>query len=535
MHYPDLRAFLSMLEERGKLYHWTDPVDKDTELCPLLRVQLRGVPEPERKVLVFDHVTNAAGERYEMGVAANVYGLSDEIVALGMGCETPQEMLERWHHGLSHPIPPRLVDSGAVQEEVHVGDDLLSRGLDEIPVPVEEVGFSQVIRTGLPMITQDPETGIRNVGTYNGFLRDRDRIVTAIGLGQHAMRYHWQTARRRGEDLPLAIVIGATPNVMQTGSARIPYGTDELAVAGGLTGEPVEIVRCKTIPVEVPAHAEIVIEGMLSTDVMEPRYAFGEYPGYMNVEQHYSPILRVTAITHRKNALFTPVLVGFPPSDSNALTSLTRAGMVYHTLRYAFGLPVADVSFPQMSGGNDLGVVRLEKGAGRQVWSVLHSTASLLTAGKYIIAVDEDVDIRDMDLVIWAMTYRVKPERDIQLIRGRFASLDPAFGPTGSSRGHTDTPGGPRDYFRVLIDATRKGAFPPLALPKREYMERALERWNADPSRPRPRLRMPWHGYTLGYWREDDQQLADLITAGDYKTVGRIAAEMLVKADEVAD
>src|SRR5581483_1593407 len=273
--YPrDLRQLLDLLDSHGKLYRFTEAIDKDSELVPLLR----GLHGPERKVLLFEDVRGANGQRFDMRVAAGVYGLSEEIFALGMNCATPQDMLERWHQALEAPIAPVVVDGGPVQEEVHTGDDLLSRGLDEIPAPCEEVGFSQMIRTGVPMITRDPETGISNVGTYNGFFHDRARMVAGIYPPQDAMRYHWQTARRRGEDLPVAIVVGAMPNLIAVGSARIPYGLEELAVAGGIAGEPLEMVRCKTVPLEVPARAELVIEGMLSTTTMEPKLAFGEYP-----------------------------------------------------------------------------------------------------------------------------------------------------------------------------------------------------------------------------------------------------------------
>src|SRR5579859_2856081 len=162
-YYRDLREFLAELERRGKVYRFKEPIDKDTELGPLLRVQLRGVPPAERKVLLFEDVRGAQGQRFEMQVVAGVYGLTDEVVALGMGCETESEMLEKWHQALEHPIAPVLVEQGVVQEEVHEGAELKTCGLDEIPAIVEEVGYSQVIRTGVPMITRHPETGLTNV------------------------------------------------------------------------------------------------------------------------------------------------------------------------------------------------------------------------------------------------------------------------------------------------------------------------------------------------------------------------------------
>ncbi len=523
-YFRDLREFLAELERRGKVYRFREPIDKDTELGPLLRVQLRGVPPDERKVLLFEDVRGHAGQRFGMRVLAGVYGLTDEVVAWGMGCQRPEDMLEQWHRALARPIPPVIVESGPVQEEVHQGEELRQCGLDEIPAIVEEVGYSQVIRTGVPMITRDPETGLTNVGTYNGFFRDRDRICAGIGPGQDAMRYHWQTARRRGEELAVAIVVGATPNLILVGSADMPYEVDELSVAGGIAGAPLELVRCRTVPLEVPARAELVIEGYLSTELLEPRLAFGEYPGFMQAENNTRPVMRVTAITHRQDALFTPVLVGFPPSDSNTISSVVEGGMVYHNLRYECRFPVKDVYSPNPSPATFI-VIQLEEGAGRNVWQVLQAAAGLTASSKYLIAVDHDINPRDLDMLVWALTWRVRPESDIVVLKGRHPGLDPSFGATGSSRGRMDQ-SGLREYYRVLIDATMSGAYPPLALPKREYMERALDIWRQHPDLPQPQLRPPWHGYELGYWSEEDQTLADLIAQGDYKAVGRIAAQM---------
>lgn len=530
-YYQDLRAFLAELERRGKVHRFPEPIDKDSELAPLLRIQLRGLPEADRKVFVFEDVRGATGQRFDMPVVAGVYGYSEEILALGMGCENPVDMLEKWHDAMEHQLPPRIVDSGPVQEEVHVSDDLLECGLDMLPAPVEEVGFSQIVRTGVPMITRHPETGEINIGTYNAFFRDRTRICAGIGPGQDAMRHHWQAARRRGEELPVAIVVGCTPDLMLVGSCDLPYEVDELALAGGIQGEPLEMVRCKTVPLEVPARAEIVIEGYLSTEVLEPRLSFGEYPGYMQLELNNRPIMRVTAITHRKDALFTPVLVGFPPSDCNYISAFVNAAMVYDGLRYRARLPVEEVYSPHV-GPATFFVVRLQQGGGRQVWQVLNAAASLCESAKYIIAVDHDIDPRDPDLLLWALTWRVRPEDHILVMKGRHPGLDPSFGATGSPQGRMDQ-SGLGDYYRVLIDATMTGSYPPLALPRRQYMDRALEIWKLHEELPEPRLRVPWYGYEMGYWSEEDQQMADLMVQGDYRAVGRMAERMQVSTDEV--
>lgn len=523
-HFKDLREFLAEVKRRGRLYGFTEPVNKETELMPLFRVQMRGMPDKERCVLLFEDVRGADGRKYSMKVAAGVYGASTDFVTWGLGCESVQEALERWHEGLTHPLAPVVVDYGPVHEEIHIGAELKEIGLDELPVPVEEPGFSGMLRTGTPMITKDPESGVRNVGTYNGFLRARDRMVAAVGSIHDAMVHHWSKARRRGEPLPLAIVVGATPVVMLVGSARIPYGIDELAVAGGIGGSPLELVRCKTIPVEVPATAEIVIEGLMSTETAEPRTPFGEYPGYLNMEENYRPVLHVTAITHRKEAIFTPVTVGFYPSDTNAVWGFAHEAMLYHQLRYGAGFPVEDVHFPETAGGSDFCLIRLRQRRGLNPWSVLEAAAG--SAGsKFFVVVDDDINIRDNNNLLWAIAYRVRPESDVQLVPGRSPGLDPSGSPPGTGHGRMESRLVGHQYGKLLMNATRKWAYPPVALPAKEYMERALEIWGRHEDLPQPKLEEPWHGYTLGVWSEEDTESARLIIEGKYLEVGKKMAE----------
>lgn len=532
-YYRDLREFIAALDERGKVHRFHRRIDKDTELMPVTRIQSRGLRAEDRGVLLFEQVTDAHGGNYEMRVATGVYGGSNEIVALGMGCDSPRAMLERWHRAVERPIAPTIVASGPVHEVVHVGEELDRVGLDMIPVPVEEPGFSQMIRTGLPVITRDAETGITNVGTYNGFFRDRTRIVAGITLSRHVIQVQLQSWRRAGEEMPIAIVVGATPNVMLTSSAPLAYGLDELAVAGGLAGESLEVVRCKTIPLEVPAHAELVIEGRLSPELFEPRLGFGEYPGYLNIERHLMPVMTVTAITHRENAIITPVTVGMPPSDTNMLCEVCNSAIMYERLRYEHGFPVDDVHFPEMAGGTDYCIIRLEEGADARVASeILETAADSYAMGKYWVVVDNDIDIRDPGVLTWALTFRVRPEKDMVFRPGRWASLDPSYEVPHAHRGEVEPPGDLDTQCRVLIDATRKGPYPPVALPRREFMERAHQIWNEEAGLRRPALRFPWYGYELGSWEEEDQQLADLIVKGDYKEVGRRAAKLQVTLDE---
>lgn len=532
-NFQDLRGLVNLLEERGKLLRFRGEINKDTELIPFFRIQMRGVPEAERKVFLFENVVDAKGKRYDMPVLVGVYGGSEEILAIGMRCGSYVEMLENWHDSLTRPIPPVLVDSGPVQEEVHAGDEIKQLGLDELPVPVEDPGFSGMIRTGVPMITKDAETGIRNVGAYNGFFRARDRMIAGIGPSKHAMAHHWEAARRRKEGLPIAIVIGCTPEVMLAASAAIPYGADELAVAGAVAGSPIELVRCRTIPLEVPAHAEAVIEGVISTEIMEPLLPFGEYPGYFRVDLNIRPIIQVTAVTHRKNAMFTPLLVGFPPSDDNLISGFCQSAQLYHRLKYECHLPVEEIYLPQSGGGSNFCLIRVREGTSQPTVSQILEEAEKGTQSKYVVALDADIDLREPELLIWALSFSTQPKEDFRIVPGHSAGLDPSAAPTGSGRSRPSSTEG-RKFSRVLINATRKWPYPPVGLPGKEYMERALRLWREHKELPMPRLKEPYYGYHLGYWNRELQEYADLIARGEYLAVGEKMAKLQtrIKGDE---
>jgi 4-hydroxy-3-polyprenylbenzoate decarboxylase len=523
-YYRDLREFVAELDRRGKLWRYSEPINKDTELIPFHRLQLRGVPAEDRRAILFERPVSSRGTEYSMSVLAGVYGASRDIHVLGMGCNSPAELQERWHQALSHPIEPVLVESAPVHEEVHTGKELEEAGLEALPVPVEEPGYSGMIRTGTPMVTRDPITGKRNAGAYNAFFRSRTRMAAGIGSNRQSFQ-HWLAHRKQGELCPVAIVVGPTPNFMAAASAPIPAEMDEYAAAGGLVGEPMELVRCKTIPLEVPATAEIVIEGWFDSDLLEPRVAFGEYPGYLNPDWNQIPVIHVSAITHRRDAIFTPVLVGFTPSDTNVLWGPTQAGVLYHKLRYEQGLPVLEVHHPEVSGGSSMTVLRMERDSRERGWETLEAAARL-KGSKWFIAVDEDIDPSDPELLLWALTYSIRsPDEAVRWTPGRGAGLDPSAAPPHAGKGQVSRVISGSPLQNAMVNAMRPWAYPPVALPAKEYMERALELWHHAPDAPELKLRAPWHGYTLGHWTEDDQLLARLMTEGEFLQAGDLLAE----------
>jgi UbiD family decarboxylase len=279
-YHKGLRDLLEVLERHGKLVRISRPIIKETQLIPLVRLQFRGQPESLRKAFLFENVNSVTGKKYSGSVAVGTFAASREVYALGMMCDA-SNIGQKWVEALTHPIQPAIVHSGLCQEEVHVGQDLLENGLDELPVPVNTPGFTGALRTTAShVITKDIETGVQNCGCYAGKFLDRNLIGLSIGPTHHGS-IHWRKSKEKGITLQAAIVIGAPPNVAYTSVASLPYGVDELAVAGGIANEPLEMVKCKTLDLAVPAHSEIVIEGEVSVDRRVGSASFGEFTGYM--------------------------------------------------------------------------------------------------------------------------------------------------------------------------------------------------------------------------------------------------------------
>ncbi len=284
-YYKELREQITALEEAGKLVRVKREINKDTELHPLVRLQFRGLPETERKAFLFENVTDARGRKYQGSVLVGSHAASKDVYAIGLKCK-PEEIPQRWATARKSHIPPVIVESGPAQEEVHMGPTLLEHGgLDEFPIPVSTPGFDNApYLTAGNWISRDPENGIRNVGNYRGMIKSATRIGI-LNVPSKDLRTMWEKCRKMGKPLEAAIAIGPVPAIGYCATVRFPYEVDEMAVAGGLAGEPMQLVKCKSIDLEVPATSEIVFEGELPTDSMEREGPFGEFTGFMAPEQ----------------------------------------------------------------------------------------------------------------------------------------------------------------------------------------------------------------------------------------------------------
>jgi UbiD family decarboxylase len=339
--YADLREHLAALEAAGLLIRVQRPIDKDTEMHPLVRWQFRGgIPEAERKAFLFENVVDGRGHHYEMPVAVGVLAASRRIYSVGMGCPA-EEIGARWREARHHPITPRLVDDAPVHEIVRTGADLdvPYGGVDGLPIPISTPGFdiAPYVTCG-NWVTRDPETGIQNIGNYRAHVKSPRRVGMNASIELTPGIYqHWQKAKARGEALPAALVVGGPPVIAFAAVQKLPYDLDELAVAGGLVGAPINMVRCRTVDLLVPAESEIVIEGLIDTRWLEPEAPFGESHGHVNL-QEYNPFMEITAICHRRDAILTSMISQVTPSESSLIKLVGYEPLLLDHLRDHLGL-----------------------------------------------------------------------------------------------------------------------------------------------------------------------------------------------------
>lgn len=536
--YPDLRDHLLNLEGKGLLRRVTRPIDKDSEIHPLVRWQYRGGIRPQdRKAWLFENPVDSRGKTYDIPVAIAALAANEAVYLTGLGVDEVGELGPKWAHAMNNRIDPVVVDEGPCQEVVRQGDELDAEGMgvDEIPVPISTPGFDNApYSTCSHWFSVDLETGVQNIGNYRGQMKQRRKVgMFPCGLGQD-IYVHWEKARAMGRSLPVALVLGGPPAVSYAAVQKMPYGIDELSVAGGLVGEPIRVVKCKTVPLVVPAEAEIVIEGYINTDYYEPEGPFGESHGYMHPRQ-LNPYMEVTAITRRRDAIFVGFISQVTPSESSMIKKLGYEPLFLNFLRNTLSIKsVTKVTMHEpLTNLRKLIVINFDKSRNEsQVWRALHAASAFNQGvGKIIVAVDEDIDGNDAAAVMWAMSYRMKPHKDVEIIGHREKGHAPPFLGASDSRDvatHSD----PADDSAMLVDATLKEPFPPISLPAKQYMERAREIWE-ELGLPELRPEAPWFGYSLGQWDEELEREAELAVQGRYFETGDKLEALRVPVEEL--
>ena len=515
----DLQQHLQDLDRAGLLVRIDRPINKDTQLHPLVRWQfLGGIPADDRRAFLFTNVIDAKGRKYDMPVVVGAFSASARIYALGMG-QKVEDIGNAWLKAIQNPIPPVRVEHAACQEVVVTGAALREKGggVAALPVPISTPGFDAApYLTATLCVTRDPETGVQNMGTYRAGLKATDRMAVRMvarpgGAGGYI---HWLKYRERKEPMEIAIVIGAAPIVEFTGPQKLAIDVDEMAVAGGLAGRPIPMARCVSVDLDVPADSEIVIEGVIDTSILEPEAPFGESNGYVALEAFNMP-MRVTAITHRKNAVFASIISQVTPSESSTIKIVAYEPVYLAHLRDQLGIRGVKrvVMHEPLTNLRPVVFLQMARETPRtEVWRALQGTANFTAGvGKICIAVSEDIDPTNTDAVLWSMAYRSNPIEDVHITPWRGG----VQGANYSGREADST---------MLIDATLKHNMPPLALPRKEFMDEARGIWE-ELGLPNLTVREPWHGYTLGDWTETWEKFARRAVAGDWEINGLETAQ----------
>jgi 4-hydroxy-3-polyprenylbenzoate decarboxylase len=309
--------------------------------------------------------------------------------------------------------------------------------------------------------------------------------------------------------MPCAIVIGCAPVVAFTGPQKLAVDQDEMAVAGALAGYPIRTAKAVTVDLEVPADAEIVIEGLIDPELLEPEGPFGESHGHVALED-FNMSMQVTAITHKRAPVFVSIISQVTPSESSVIKRVAYEPMFLVHLRDTLSVKGIRNVVLHEPLSNIRPVIFLQFAPGTpqsEVWRGLNGASNFKAdCGKIVIAVSEDVDPRNADAVFWSLAYRAHMGDDLHVVPHR-------------SGGHGPKTGRRSGDATLLIDATLKGPMPPLALPARPFMERARAMWE-ELGLPALKPQPPWHGYSLGEWDEAWERYAARAVEGHWEENG---------------
>jgi len=487
----DLRGWIAALKANDELAEVDAEVDWNIELGTIMR--LAQGPGTGRAMLfnnIKDYNKPDSRCRRVFGSALNNYRRI--AIMFGLPPDThPRELVKVGRTILEGGIPPKIVASGPVKENIVTGKDV---DLTELPVPYwNRMDGGRYLITYAGVVSKDPTTGVMNVGVYRGMLAGRDRIPILMWRAQHIGHHVTSWLAQGKKEMPIAVAIGWEPSLGFCAGSPVPKGVCEYDVMGSMRGAPVELVKCETVDLHVPASAEIVIEGYLGlepdTYMMEGPYA--EFTGYLASERSPKPTIRVTCISHRHDPILRGTIEGCLPgsySENAVGSSIMRAATAWNVLDRA-GVPgITDVWCPPVQAGINI-LVRMQqtyRGQAKQAANALWGSTAAHVRYKHVTVVDDDIDIHDYAAVDWAIAHRVNAgENDIVIMPGTFGlGLDP------STRRRDRNPAlfGTGKWNRVLIDATQNldydpdpdlgGArFPPTVWPAEEDVAAAKARW----------------------------------------------------------
>jgi len=457
MAYRSFRQFLDALEAAGELKRVTVPVDTDLLITEWADREMKSPgggkallfekPIVDGKESRFPVAINTMGSRRRIAMALgrdNVDEIADQIQLI-LKSKPPTDLREGWNLlkqgiDLLHARPSK-VKSGACQEVVHVLDPSSASSLTLADLPILKCWPKDGGRfITLPNVhTRDPETGARNVGVYR--LQVYDDRTTGMHWQVHKVgARHGKTYYERGEKMPVAVTIGGDPVYTFAATAPLPDGLDEILFAGFLRRKAIEMVRCKTVDLEVPADVDFVLEGFVQPGEVRGEGPFGDHTGFYTAVEDY-PVFHLTAITHRKDAIYPTTIVGIPPMEDFYLGDAS-VRILLPVFKMNFP-EIADMTLPPEGVFHNLVFVSIRKQYPYQAYKIMHGLWGMgqMMFSKYIVVVDEDCDVHNTSEVLFRLCANTDPGRDTTIIKNPSDSLDhaPAEQNIGSHMGFDAT------------------------------------------------------------------------------------------------
>jgi len=469
--YNDLRGWIEEARKLGEVRDiegasWQEDIGMATELLH------HSDPAP---VAIFDSIPGyPKGHR----VLTNFFGGKRRNMTLGFPSqlnkvELSNEFIKAFQ--AASPLPYEFVEDAPILENVRMGDDV---NVLEFPTPLwHEADGGRYIGTGTYDITMDPDEGWVNLGTYRVQVQDEKTVGFYISPGKHG-RVHRDKYLARGEPMPAAIVVGGDPLLYLMACSEVPYGISEYELAGGLRGKSYQVVKGRVTGLPIPANAEIVLEGYVHPTRMMPEGPFGEWTGYYASGARVEPVMEIKAIYHRNNPIILGCPPNRPPDEIARYRAIIRSGLLKRQLEAA-GIPgIKAVWADEVGSSRMLVSVAIEQrfpGHATQVGHVASQCHVGAYLGKYVVVVDDDIDVSNLEEVMWAMLSRSDPATSIDIIHNAWSTpLDPRIPPKDRERGQFTN-------SRAIIDACRPFAwrdkFPKVNMPSPEVARRTREKW----------------------------------------------------------
>jgi UbiD family decarboxylase len=450
----DLREFLDSLEKEGELHTIAAQVDPKHELGAICKIFNE---RPNSPALLFENVKGST-----IPVVGQLLA-SDRRVALALGL-SQKNVFDETVRRASAPIPTRLVANGPCQEVVMEGSEV---DITKLPLCTNNPSDGGPYITAGHVIIKDPEYG-NNLAIYRMMLVSKNEVTIRFTPGHDGYDFIKNAEKRGQKKFEVAVCVGVPPAVYVASQFEPRAGVFELEIAGGLAGEAIDVVKCRTIDLEVPALAEIVLEGELTVPAKTgDEGPFGEFCGYTTARVPNERIMTVKAVTQRKNPIYHNIWLGKPPHEHLYVDALTYAVAAYQELKPAY--PALKKAYAPPWGVSIVLILQLEKRLMRPgiVNNILAS--SLYTRSgkwKHVIVVDEDINLEDPNEVLWALTTRFQPATDMFVIP---RSITSSLEPSASAEGLTS---------KLMLDLTIKENFRgEVAEPTDAMRQTVLQRW----------------------------------------------------------